>query len=192
MWLWKLWSYDAINSPLSNSFTHKKQEMSTVKLHRHLKTAFIFPYVLITLTLPVFMWENDQCIKRIEIRAKLMTQHHATLEAECDFGSVNCMTSNSCKHFDYSNIKIHSIWKKFTSFVRNYELSLLYHWKHRSKNLRWMILNYLLAKVGLQGLQNKVMMITYFLNYSFCQTSLMTKRCHSQFDYLTRRQKRWN
>lgn len=89
----------------SFSFTHTEQEMSTVKLHQHLKTAFIFPYVLITLTLPVFMWENDQCIKKIEIRAKFVTQHPATLEAECGFGSVNCTTSNSHNHFDDSNIK---------------------------------------------------------------------------------------
>lgn len=63
--------------------------MSTVKFDQHLKTAFIFPYVLITLTLPVFMWENDQCIKEIKIRARFMSQHSAILEAECDFGSVN-------------------------------------------------------------------------------------------------------
>lgn len=86
LWFWKVWSHEAINNPLSNSLTHTKQEMSTVKFHQHLKTAFIFPYVLITLTLPVFMWENDQCIKKIKIRARFMTQRSAILEAECDFG----------------------------------------------------------------------------------------------------------
>lgn len=82
-----------------------------MKLHQHLKTAFIFPYGPITLTLLVFMWENYKRIKKVEIRATFRTQHPAILEAECDFGSVNCTTSNSTKHFDDSNIKIHTILK---------------------------------------------------------------------------------
>lgn len=45
--------------------------MSTVKFDQHLKTAFIFPYVLITLTLPVFMWENEQCIKKSKLEQDL-------------------------------------------------------------------------------------------------------------------------
>lgn len=81
-----------------------------MRLHQHLKAAFIFSYILITLTLPVFMWENNQRIKKIKIRAKFM-KHSVILEAECDFGSVKCMTSNSQKHFDDSNIKIHTISK---------------------------------------------------------------------------------